>query len=187
MKDDLVDYITDRFATFLARCLLHLLSGTLAATKPPATAASGGLTEKLARVQHLAGATVVGTPGGEKKQHAATHVAPSYAQHISALAQVFLGPAVDDESLVTLQRSTTASPFLQALLPAVEGLCDSLPRTLLVLPAWEHTAQGNNVGQQGAGTSPSQSFFACWAQREMAQDLPTLQRRASTEQKLLRR
>lgn len=148
LKDDLNDYITDKYGTFFARNLLSLLAGTFTQAEHntvapgPADAPSGGLAEKLRRVQQLSGVTIIGvapqrgSSGGgtangdcmanEGDGRMEVSEAP-FAQHVQAFAHVLLGPGVDAAKLVTLQRSNSASPFLQALLRALDGTCESRP------------------------------------------------------------
>lgn len=145
VKDDLVDFIADRHATFFARSLLALLSGSLSPTpadggkKNGAAASAGGLEAKLQHVQRVTGVRVLGAVGKASSEEGggAEKATEVYRQHVCALASVFLGPAVDDETLTSLQRSTAASAFLQALLTAVQDTC-ALVSLAHVLPLSPH-------------------------------------------------
>ena len=132
LKDDLVEYISDKHATFFARALLQLLTGALTHTKAAQSAHAGGLTDKLAHVQRAAGVSVVGVPGGEARDAAAEEGA-AYAHHVRALAQAFLGGGVDGEALVTLQRSAPATararpPLLTGTARATGPRCREVQR-----------------------------------------------------------
>jgi hypothetical protein len=144
VKDDLGDYITDKHGTFLARSLLALLTGTLPAHKPAADEppASAGLADKIERVQSLSGMRVIGAHvvrGGPHDASASGELgAEEQEQHAAlmrAFAHTLLGPALDSETLVTLQRSTAASPFLQAMLKALDGTELAEPFLLRMLGA----------------------------------------------------
>ena len=142
VKDDLLDFIADKHATYFARSLLALLSGTLEAAAPEgdkkngAPAAASGLEGKLQHVQRVTGVRVLGAAGKAHvgEEGVAGESADAYRQHIVTLASVFLGPAVDEETLTSLQRSSAASAFLQAMLQAVQDTCGPSPRGTLAHP-----------------------------------------------------
>ena len=144
VKDDLVDYITDKHGTYFARSLLALLAGTLSPDKPStdrggtggASAPPHGLQEKIERVQHLSSVRIIGGAASADKgagrnaslaatavQDASESASPQLAGHVHAFAHVLIGPSIDAETMVSLQRSTPASGFLQELLKAVANSC----------------------------------------------------------------
>jgi hypothetical protein len=132
VKDDVADYITDRHATYFARSLLALLSGTLSPTQSKSDGAvtANGLAAKIACIQHHSGSSILGDAGkaAEKQgtqqdNHAAVASAGWPAELVRAFAHVLMGEAFTAEAIVTLQRSTAASAFLQALAAALDGTC----------------------------------------------------------------
>jgi hypothetical protein len=135
VKDDLVDFISDKHATFVVRSLLAFLSGRLSKDKAnssgqnaSATAPTGCL-EKLQRVQHLSGASIISSVSASSASAHSQQLAcsPETAavlhRHVVSLASVFMGPIIDDDQLASLQRSTAASAFLQALVVALQDQC----------------------------------------------------------------
>jgi hypothetical protein len=134
VKDDLLDFVADKHATFVARSLLAFLSGSFVpdqkncSGQPGSSSTGPGCLEKLQRVQHLSGVSIVSSASHTTCTHKrqpvpSPEVAAVLSRHVATLASVFLGPIVRDDQLASLQRSTAASAFLQALLIALQNEC----------------------------------------------------------------
>jgi hypothetical protein len=146
VKDDLVDFISDKHATFVVRCLLAFLSGSLSRDKGnnsvhnAAATTQTGCLEKLQRVQHRSGTFIISSVlYSSAKAHlqqlaCSPETAAVLSRHVVSLANVFLGPIIDDDQLASLQRSTAASAFLQALIVALQDTC-ALSQSLYALLA----------------------------------------------------
>ena len=114
VKDDLQDYIDNKYATHFARSLLQLLASGLepvthhaASKSTPPPSERTGLEAKLAAIEAAAAGTVV--------TNTASVDSPLFA-HVRMFANVVSGPQFDDDAVMTLQRSPCASPYLQLLL-----------------------------------------------------------------------
>eukprot|EP00892_Ulva_mutabilis_P004889 jgi/Ulvmu1/2772/UM014_0230.1 len=115
IKDDLIDYITHKYATFLARRLLQLLVGKLSSvtvSKPD----SGGKKQDIAHKVQALRERVDSAPNNSQPPLELA-VDPKLKVHVDAFVNVIAGPGFAD-SMFDLQRSSYGSPFLQALLNA---------------------------------------------------------------------
>lgn len=129
VKEDLVDYITHKFATFFARRLLHLLTGQLSSsTLKNDSEKKLDISDKVKLIQHNSEAASVadGSGKGAAQSHAGNDVLLFHTelqQHLHSIVQEVCGHGFDSATLINLQRSTYASPFLQALVRAVSDKC----------------------------------------------------------------
>jgi hypothetical protein len=217
LKDDLYDYISDKYATFFARNVLNLLAGSFAPedrstdVPGPAGAPCGGLAEKLRRVQQLSGVNIIGAApqhghsggytengdnGANKRDGGMWVKEVPFAQHIKALAHILLGPGMDAATLVTLQRNNSASPFLQALLRALDGTCDlallSPPRlacTMLIpissdasecIPVFSDLARPFFLRMLGSDSSPTEAPSVALKRIDTAKLIAQMKNRASS-------
>jgi hypothetical protein len=129
VKEDLLDYITNKYGTFFARRLLQLLTNNLnedVAASPSSQSGRTGIANKLKIMEVKSGKSVITSAlrqGKDKEPENSVDAdcAAAMLRHVQTFSSVLSGPAFDQSTIVALQRSERASPFLQALVKAV---CD---------------------------------------------------------------
>lgn len=133
VKDDLTAYIADRHATYLARNLVHLLTGQLKAdahgvsTRAAAHGVSPGLPRKLERIESLSGRQLFSNgardaPVANGNGNVAAGM-PDAATLLRQLLQATLACTGSKSTLRALQRSHAASGFLQVLIATDATQC----------------------------------------------------------------
>lgn len=127
VKEDLMDYITHKYATFFARRLLQLLSGQLkAGSKDRTSEKKLDIADKVKRIQQNSeNATLADAPRNQTPHANAEpdeEVPPEFEKHVHSIVKEVCGHGFDTATLVSLQRSIYASPFLQMLLKAVPDM-----------------------------------------------------------------
>ena len=135
VKEDLIDYITHKFATFFARSLLQLLTGQLsAAALQSGSEKKPDIADKV-KLIHKNSENASGPEGmGKGPQNLAGQdmaFKEEFEGHLHTFVQEVCGHGFDTATLVSLQRSMYGSPFLQALLRGVTDKCDPVPCVLL--------------------------------------------------------
>jgi hypothetical protein len=143
LKEDLLDYITHKFATFFARRLLQLLTGQLGA----ATVSSGITTvkkvemaDKIRLIHERSGKSSLPGLNAAPASHNSYPFEEQLVQHLRTLVQEVCGHGVNPETLYSLQKSTFAGPFLQALLASVKEPyvpATPKPQSQLLPAAWK--------------------------------------------------
>lgn len=149
LKEDLIDYITHKFATFFARRLLQLLTGQLsAAALESGSEKKQDIADKVKLIQQNSENAALADGSGKAAQNQAAGqelaFQAEFEQHLHTLVQEVCGHGMDAATLFSLQRSTYASPFLQALLPAVTDKYEScLPLSCFQSLFSVHTSWNN--------------------------------------------
>jgi hypothetical protein len=131
VKEDLIDYITHKYATFFARRLLQLLTGELSSSALEKASAEKKLdiADKIKLIQQNSESATGShecAQGTVQVQHHGTDEVGCREEltvHLHSLAQEVCGLGIDSNTLMSLQRCSYASPFLQALLRAVTDRC----------------------------------------------------------------
>jgi hypothetical protein len=173
VREDITDYATNKYSTHVVRALIRLLaqrgavaahsSGSPSATvagAPSATAPLSGLEEKIALVQSRTGVEAIRNlqPSSHSAQDRGSDpsslpdsggaggkggVDVRLQGALAALAAVLSGPQLDSATFRGLERSSCASPVLQALLKVLPDGCDTTSE--------ERAAAG---GRDGRGDMP---------------------------------
>ena len=137
VRDDLTAYIADRHATYLARNLVHLLTGRLSREAPwgkrsGSLSSQSGLPHKLARLEQLSGHNLLSSglpnPSSRDRNAQADEGAgmPDAQALLRQLVQATLACSASAPTLKSLQRSPPAAGFLQVLLATEAAQCVAL-------------------------------------------------------------
>lgn len=130
VKEDLIDYITHKFATFFARRLLQLLTGQLStAALQKGSEKKQDIADKVKLIQQNSEKSGLEDGAGKCPQSEAGEdlaFKAEFEAHLHSFVQEVCGHGFDTATLISLQRSMYGSPFLQALLRAVTDKCGSL-------------------------------------------------------------
>lgn len=133
VKEDLYDYMDNKYGTHLARRVLELLTIGLnpsQLTNKRSAQQEGGLQDKLAAVEGAAPGVSTRTIAAENPE-----LGDALFRHVRTLVNNVCGATFDEATLVTLQRSHYASPFLQALCRAAAPDRCAGPRSDVVVQA----------------------------------------------------